>query len=81
MSVLRGLFVLRVGHCEEVLQLPLQSLEGWPLHRILVPALEHDVVQSGGTALGLLHPEPVLHLVQDLDNGGQSVVTRSLDHQ
>ena len=43
----------------------------------LVPALEHDVVQSWGTALGLLHPEPVLHLVQNLDNGGQSVVTRS----
>ena len=35
MSVLRGLLVLRVGHREEVFQLPLQSLEGWPLHWIL----------------------------------------------
>ena len=35
MSVLRGLLVLRVGHREEVLQLPLQSLESWPLHRVL----------------------------------------------
>ena len=48
----------------------------------LVPALQHDVVEGGGTALGksdekylniypkkylgLLHPEAVLHLVQDL---------------
>ena len=34
----------------------------------LVPALQHDVVESRGTALGLLHPEPVLHLVQDLQH-------------
>ena len=32
----------------------------------LVPALQHDVIESGRTALGLLHPEAVLHLVQDL---------------
>ena len=32
----------------------------------LVPALEHDVIQRGGTALGGLHPVSVLNLVEDL---------------
>ena len=34
-SVLARLLVLRVGHREEVLQLPLQRLERRPLHRVL----------------------------------------------
>ena len=34
----------------------------------LVPALQHDVVESRRTALRLLHPEPVLHLVQHLQH-------------
>ena len=67
-SVLRGFLVLRVGHGEEVLQLPLQRLEGWSLHGVLVPALQHDVIQSWWTSLGLLHPEAMLHLVKDLKN-------------
>ena len=41
----------------------------------LVPALQHDVVESGRTALGLLHPEAVLHLVQDLQQQGGSQET------
>ena len=32
----------------------------------LVPALEHDVIQRGGAALGGLHPVSVLNLVEDL---------------
>ena len=35
MSVLRGFLVLRVRHREEVLQLPLEGLEGGSLHRVL----------------------------------------------
>ena len=34
-----------------------------------MPALQHDVVEGGGAALGLLHPEPVLHLVENLGIG------------
>ena len=33
-----GVLVLRIGHGEEVLQLPLQGLEGGPLHRVLPPS-------------------------------------------
>ena len=136
MSVGGGLLVLAVGEGEEVLQLPLQRLECWSLHRVLqtinvrltlsllttdrtdidkmkddpsergklmlskmlnellnkyseelssmagqrnlyrslkhknmynlVPALEHDVVEVRRTALGRLHPVPVLNLVQHL---------------
>ena len=35
LSVGRGLLVLGVGHGEEVLKLPLQSLKCRPLHRVL----------------------------------------------
>ena len=31
-----------------------------------MPALEHDVVEEWGAALGALHPVPVLNLVQHL---------------
>ena len=100
LSVGGGLLVVRVGHGEEVLQLPLQRLKRWPLHRVLekirwskengnlrcysillasesesdqvkvkvkvcvylVPALQHDVVEGGGTALGRCHSVTVLHL-------------------
>ena len=34
-----------------------------------MPALEHNVVQGGCTALGRLHPVAVLHLVQNLGIG------------
>ena len=100
LSVGGGLLVLRVGHGEEVLQLPLQGLKRWPLHRVLekirwskengslccysillasesesgqvkvkvkvcvylVPALQHDVVEGGGTTLGRCHSVTMLHL-------------------
>ena len=34
-SVCRGILILWVRHCEEILELPLQSLKGWPFHCIL----------------------------------------------
>ena len=40
----------------------------------LVPALQHDVVEGGWTALWLLHPEPVLNLVQHLEQGGENIL-------
>ena len=39
----------------------------------LVPALQHDVVEGGWAALWLLHPEPVLNLVQHLQQGGENI--------
>jgi hypothetical protein len=68
-SVLRHsarLFVLGALHGEEVFQLPLQRFERRPLHRVLVPALEHDVVQRSRTARRTRHSVAVLHLVQHL---------------
>jgi hypothetical protein len=68
-SVLRHaarLFVLGALHGEEVFQLPLQRLKRRPLHRVLVPALEHDVVQRSRTTGRTRHSVAVLHLVQHL---------------
>lgn len=63
-SVGGRLLVLGVVHGEEVLELPLQRLEGGPLERVLVPALQHDLVQRGGAARRARHAVPVFHLVQ-----------------
>ena len=68
-SIGRGLFVLRVGQSKEVFQLPLQRLEGGSLHGVLVPALQHNVVEGGWTARRTLHPVAVLNLVQYLGVG------------
>ena len=57
------LLVLGVVHGEEVLELPLQGLEGGSLERILVPALEHDLVQRRGTVLWARHAVAVLYLM------------------
>jgi len=63
LSVGGRLLVLRVGHGEEVLKLPLQRLKGWPLHWVLMPALKHDVVEGWCATLWCCHPVTVLHLV------------------
>ena len=42
-SVGRSIFIFRVGHCEEILQLPLQGFKGRPLHWVL----KIDQVSSG----------------------------------
>ena len=68
-SVGRGLFVLRVGQSKEVFQLPLQRLEGGSLHGVLVPALQHNLVESWRAARGALHAVAVFDLVQDLSVG------------
>lgn len=65
-SVGRGLLVLRPVHREEVLQFPLERLEGRPFHGVAVPALHHDVVEGGGTARRTRHAVAVVDLVEDL---------------
>lgn len=57
-----GFFVLGAFDGEKVLELPLQRLESGPLHGILVPALEHDLVQRRRTVGRCRHPVAVLHL-------------------
>jgi hypothetical protein len=62
-SVGGRLLVLGVVHGEEVFELPLQGLERGPLQRVLVPALQHDVVQRGRAVGWARHAVPMLHLV------------------
>lgn len=57
------LLVLGVVHGEEVLELPLQSLEGGSLQRIFMPALQHDLVKCCGTILRTRHAVTVLDLM------------------
>lgn len=64
-SVSGRLLILRIVHGEEVLELPLQGLERGSLQRVLVPAFEHDVVESGRAILRTRHAIPVFHLVKD----------------
>lgn len=63
------LFIFRSVHGEEVLKFPLEGLEGGPLQGILVPALEHDVVEGRGTVLRTRHAVTVLDLMEDLGVG------------
>merc|ERR1711864_29936 len=48
-SVGRGVFVLAIGHREEVLQLPLQGLECRALHRVLEPAPQRSSSRGRGS--------------------------------
>ena len=48
------------------ISLDLQNVASLNDAEYLVPALEHDVIQGGGAALGGLHPVSVLNLVEDL---------------
>lgn len=43
-SVGGSLLVLGVVHGEEVLEFPLQGLEGGSLQRVLMPAFQHDLI-------------------------------------
>lgn len=58
---LRLLIVTLVG-CVEVLELPLQRLERGSAHGILVPALQHYLIQSLLTVRWHWHAIAVLHL-------------------
>lgn len=58
--------VLRLGGCEVVLQEGLQVLEGGPLLRVFLPALQHELVQRDGAVLGAGHPVASIHLFQHL---------------
>ena len=51
---------------EELLELPLQGLEGGPLLRLLVPALEHNLVQLLRAVGEPLHAVAVADLFQHL---------------
>lgn len=65
LEVVSGL-VLRLGGCEVVLQEGLQVLEGGPLLCVLLPALQHQLMQRDGAVLGARHPVASLHLLQNL---------------
>ena len=69
LSVCWCFFVLRIWQCEKVFKLPLQGFERRSLHWVLVPALQHNVVEGWRTARRTLHPVAVFHLVQDLGVG------------
>ena len=69
LSVCWCFFVLRIWQCEKVFKLPLQGFERGSLHWVLVPALQHNVVEGWRTARRTLHPVAVFHLVQYLGVG------------
>ena len=64
-----GVCVLAGGLREKLLQLPLERLKRRPLHLILVPTVEHDLIERDGTAGGARHTIAVLHLVENFSIG------------
>ena len=65
----RWLAIFARGQHKELLELPLQRLKRWPLHLVLGPALQHDLVEGARAAGWTRHPIAVLHLVQNLRVG------------
>ena len=65
----RWLAIFARGQHKELLELPLQRLKSWPLHLVLGPALQHDLVEGARAAGWTRHPIAVLHLVQNLRVG------------
>lgn len=63
-SVSRRFFILRSFHGKKVLQLPLQCLESGSLHCVLVPALQHDIVEGCRATRWTWHTVTMLHLMQ-----------------
>lgn len=60
------LFVVALVEREEVFEFPLECLESWSAHWVLVPALQHDFIQ-GGSAIGWAwHTITVLYLAKHL---------------
>lgn len=55
--------IVRLAGDEEVIEEGEQVLEGGPLVRIAVPAVEHFSVDALRTVLGTRHPVPLLHLL------------------
>lgn len=51
---------------EELLEAPLEGLEGRPFRLILLPTVEHEFVERLRTAGWRRHTEAVLHLVENL---------------
>lgn len=51
----RLLLVLALCCGVEILQDTLKILKGWTVLRLVLPALQHDVIELLGTAVGALH--------------------------
>lgn len=68
-SVLMGFFVVALVHGEEVLELPLEGLEGGSTHWIFVPTLEHDLVECWIAVGRHWHTVAVLNLTEDFGVG------------
>lgn len=80
LEVVPGL-VLRLSGREVVLQEGLQVLKGGPLLCVLLPALQHQLMQRDGAVLGARHPVAPFHLLQYLTvvhawRGGGDTCTR-----
>ena len=54
------LLVLALCGCVEVLQDTLQVVEGGALLGLVLPALQHDVIEFGGTGIQALHSVALL---------------------
>lgn len=65
-SVTAGVVVGRHVQVEEVLQLPLQSLECGPLVCVLLPAVHHEVIHDFGAARRAWHPVALWKLLDHL---------------
>ncbi len=58
--------VLTARQCEELFQLPLQSLKRRPFHFVLPPALYHNLIKSNGSTRWGWHAVAILNLVKHL---------------
>lgn len=57
--------VVALVHCEEVFKLPLERLERRSTHRVFVPTLEHDFVESWVAVRWHWHSVTMLNLTKD----------------
>lgn len=69
LSVGLRLLVVTLVRCVEVLQLPLERFERRSAHRVLVPALQHNLVKARFAVWRLRHAVAMLHLCQNLSVG------------
>lgn len=59
-SVSGLLLVLALCGCVEILQYALQVLKGGTVLRLVLPTLQHDFIEFGGTAVQTLHSVALL---------------------
>ena len=53
---------------EGLLELQLKGLEGWPILRLHLPTLAHDVIHPIRAGVWLVHHVAILNLLQDFIN-------------